>query len=167
MLTHPPTSEDLITWHQTAAQFRPRLSPNRKSADEMASYLETRYPITASDDPRLHDVVAQNILLNKYFARKLPSDTRPATRVFVVRNEGTGAALYDRQEGVFIGSPILVGLEIHSAFLMTEGSSDLHDELVAFAGLDAADIENDFLIWEYIDCLRKYKPKDSLLMGTC
>lgn len=166
MLVRPPTAEDLITWHREAAQFRPYLEPNRRSAEDILTYLRAHYPVAESEDQRLHDVVAQNVLLNSFFARKLPTDSRPETRVVLVGEEGAGAGLYARREDVFKGSPIIVGLETHSAFLMTEGSSELHDELVAFAGLDAADIENDFLVWEYVDCLRKFKPEDPLLTGA-
>ena len=153
MLTHAPTPEDVLRWRNTAAEYRPRLTPNRKSADEISSYLESRYPVIASDDPRLHDVVAQNILQNDYFARKVPDGTPLATRVYFVGNEGAGAHLYRNREKIYEGSPIIVGIEDHTRFFLVEGSSALHDELTAFAGLDADDLENDYCVAEYIKCL--------------
>lgn len=153
MLSHPPTPEDVLAWRETAARARPHLSPNRKSADEIASYLEAHYPVIASPDPRLHDVVAQNILRNDFFARKVPAGTRLDTRVFLLCNEGPGRILYQDREAIYQGSPIIIGLETQSRFFLVEGSSALHDELTAFAGLDAADIENDYLVAEYVACL--------------
>ncbi|MBC3898897.1 hypothetical protein GH811_04625 [Acetobacterium malicum] len=50
----------------------------------------------------------------------------------------------------------MVGLEHETAFVMVEGSSDLADELVAFAGLDAADLNNYYLVANYIACLEKF-----------
>lgn len=50
----------------------------------------------------------------------------------------------------------MVGLEHETAFVMVEGSSDLADELVAFAGLDAADLNNYDLVANYIACLEKF-----------
>ena len=50
----------------------------------------------------------------------------------------------------------MVGLEHETAFVMVEGSSDLADELVAFAGLDQADLDNYYLVANYITCLEKF-----------
>ncbi len=153
MLTHAPTPEDVLRWRKTAAEYRPHLSPNRKSADEIAAYLAARYPVIASEDPRLHNVVAQNILLNDFFVRKVPPGARLDTRVFLLCNEGPGRILYQDREAIYRGSPIIIGLETKSRFFLVEGSSALHDELTAFAGLDADDLENDYCVAEYIKCL--------------
>ena len=163
MLTNPPTPEDILRWREIASEYRPRLTPNRRSADEITSYLKSRYPVSSSDDPRLHDVVAQNILLNEFSARKLPPDTPPETRVFLVCNEGSGTALYTGRDPLYGDSPIIVGLEDHTRFFLVEGSSALHDELTAFAGLDADDLENYFLVAQYIECLRMWRPEDTIL----
>ena len=53
-------------------------------------------------------------------------------------------------------APIMVGLEYETAFVMVEGSGDLADQLVAFAGLDQADLDNYYLVANYIACLEKY-----------
>jgi len=160
MLTHTPTPEDVVHWRNIAAEYRPRLSPNRKSADEIASYLEAHYPVIASEDPGLHDVVAQNILLNDFFARKIPLDTSLATRVYLVCKEGAGASLYTNREKLYEGSPIIVGLEEHTRFFLVEGSGALHDELTAFAGLDAYDLENDYCVAEYVECVGKWPTRN-------
>lgn len=48
-----------------------------------------------------------------------------------------------------------MGLEAYTRHVLVEGSSKLFDELTAFAGLDAKDIENDFLVAQYIECLQR------------
>jgi len=39
---------------------------------------------------------------------------------------------------------------------MVEGSSMLWDELCAFQGLDAKDIENYYCVAQYISCLKRF-----------
>ncbi|NLT11693.1 MAG: hypothetical protein GXY06_04695 [Clostridiaceae bacterium] len=155
MLTRPPTPEDIIHWRQTAARYRSSLKPNRKSADEVVAYIESRYPFHYSEDPKMHDVVAKNVLLNAFFAEKLPHGARPSTRVLLIDNEGQGAALYDEQDDFFRDSPIIVGIEACTRHILVEGSSKLFDELTAFVGLDIKDIENDFLVAQYIESLQR------------
>lgn len=69
---------------------------------------------------------------------------------------GRGALLYEQRETLYGDAPIMVGLEHQTAFDMVEGSGDLADELVAFTGLDAADLNNYYLVANYIACLEKF-----------
>jgi hypothetical protein len=76
--------------------------------------------------------------------------------VFRIPRQGSGAVLYEQREALYGDTPIMVGLEHETAFVMVEGSGDLADELVAFAGLDQADLHNYYLVANYIACLEKF-----------
>ena len=78
-----------------------------------------------------------------------------------MENEGNGCALYaaaekeaalwqERRERIF------VGLDTVTGFFMVEGSSLLWDELYAFRGLDAQDLENYVCVAEYIACMQRF-----------
>jgi hypothetical protein len=60
-----------------------------------------------------------------------------------------------------------ITLDIHgeyeTGYLLVEGSSSLWDELFAFQGLDKNDIENFYLVAEYIKSLKKYQPNNQIL----
>ncbi len=55
------------------------------------------------------------------------------------------------------GSPIYVGMDLITGYFQVEGGcSLLWDQLFAFRGLDAMDLENYYLVAEYIGCLRRF-----------
>ena len=60
-------------------------------------------------------------------------------------------------EFIIIGSPIYVGMDLITGYFQVEGEcSLLWDQLFAFRGLDAMDLENYYLVAEYIGCLRRF-----------
>ena len=82
--------------------------------------------------------------------------------VFEVVRQGSGVRLYEERNTFYGDAPIMVGLEYETAFVMVEGSGELADQLVAFAGLDQADLDNYYLVANYIACLEKF----NLLTGV-
>ncbi|WP_026396300.1 hypothetical protein [Acetobacterium malicum] len=156
MLTAPPTPALIAHWQSVFKTYQSRLVPNRKSTAEVIAYLSERYPLTAVDTAAALAVVTGNITENRPFAEKCPPgrDLRPV--VFRIPRQGSGVRLYEQREALYGDTPIMVGLEHETAFVMVEGSSDLADELVAFAGLDAADLNNYYLVANYIACLEKF-----------
>ena len=59
-----------------------------------------------------------------------------------------GKLLYEKQDNIFKGEDIFVGIEMETGFIHVEGSSLLWDELFAFRGLDTDDLKNIYLVAE-------------------
>ena len=155
MQTTKPTRKQIEEWKETFAAYRPRLRPNRKTAEELIATLRAHYPVVEMDDEGWKQVVIQNVTMNPFSAEKLPSGQTPQAVVFRVLNADAGKALYERQSKPFMGLPITVEVERITGEFHVEGSADLWDELFAFRGLDAADLENYYLVAEYVSCLER------------
>ena len=153
---HEATPQQIEQWKTVWHKYKDTLRPNRKSGGEIVAYIKNRYPLTELTGQEALQVVAQNVLQNDFFAEKLPKGKNPRPVVFVVENSGNGRPLYDNQDSVFEGTAIIVGIDLESGFVVVEGSCCLADELCAFRGLDAGDIDNYFCVAEYICCLAKY-----------
>lgn len=163
MLTEKPTPELVRQWKETWGEYHERLKPGRKSGEELAAYLRERYPLTPIDDPRAAETVIRNVLDNACFAKRLPAGTKPSALTWFVRNEGKGALLYREQEEIFRGIEIFVGIEPVTGFFLVEGSGLLWDELFTYRGLDADDLQNPYLVWEYVSGLRRFGQLESAL----
>ena len=170
MIMSEPTPQMIDEWKTTFEQYKDKLRPNKKAAHQILEYLKREYSlIDCTDDmttdgtAKMSEIVTGNITMNECYADKIPVGATLNPQVFIIENTGKGKALYDRQEEIFKGNRIIVGIEFETAYYMVEGSSYLHDELRAFQGLDSQDLTNSFLVWEYIDCLKKFNLLDSAL----
>lgn len=163
MLMTEPTPVMVEEWKIIFAQYKNRLRPNKKSAEEVITYLRKKYPISEIKEREAKEVVRGNIMLNAYYANKVPVGEVLRVQVFAVEHSGAGNTLYEQQDTIFRGKPIMVGLEFATSFLMVSGSSLLHDELVAFQGLDATDLTNFYLVAEYVACLKRFNMLSSVL----
>jgi len=164
MLMREATPQMLEEWRQIYDKYRPRLHPNRKPATKIIEYLKQKYPLTEIKDAAWQQIVIDNVLQNAHAAQKLPAGKTPVAAVFSIPNVGAGKTLYEQQDDVFRGTPIHVGIELETAFLHVEGSSLLWDELFAFRGLDADDLDNVYLVAEYIQCLERFDMLDNALI---
>ncbi|NLE95174.1 MAG: hypothetical protein GX600_05765 [Dehalococcoidia bacterium] len=156
MLVQSATPQMVAQWKAIWCEYRDRLRPNRRSGGEVVAYLREKYPLRELHDNAATRVVTDNVLHNAYLAMKLPANTEPTAVAFIVEQSGTGATLYLKQDEVFKGNDIFAGVDLSSGCFFVEGSSLLHDELRAFQGLDAKDIQNYFLVAEYISSLRRF-----------
>ena len=156
MLMQEATPEMVAAWKITFDQYRPHLSPNKKTGLEIIAYLTQKYSITELTDDTIKQVVVDNVILNEGYLNKMPSGKTPVAKVFLIVNTGAGNSLYEKQDDLFKGNAIFVGVELETAFFMVEGSSLLWDELFAFRGLDDEDLTNFYLVAEYISCLKKF-----------
>lgn len=163
MLLTEPTPEMIDEWKSTFEQYKTRLQPNKKPASEVLEYLKQKYPLVEMPQECAKLTVIDNIMMNQCFAEKVSPDNELKVRVFTVKNTGTGKVLYIQQDEIFQGCEIIIGIEFKTSFIMVEGSSFLKDELMAFQGLDAADLTNFYLVAEYISCLKKFNLLDSVL----
>ncbi|AKN32906.1 hypothetical protein Ccar_19465 [Clostridium carboxidivorans P7] len=163
MLMKEPTSEMVEEWKAIYVKYKAKLYPNKKTALEIIEYLKQKYTLTEQAKEELKRVVVDNVIINKCYSNKLPNSKMPVAKVFYVENMGLGKRLYEKQDDVFKENKIIVGVELETAFFMVEGSSMLWDELFAFRGLDEGDLNNFYLVAEYITCLKKFDMLDSVL----
>jgi hypothetical protein len=157
------TPEMIERWKAIWAEFKPRLKPNRKPASDLITYLVSKYPVKEVADEKLKQVVIDNLLSNKCLAEKLPAGKHPVAVCFYIEDTGPGKLLYAGQDKIFSGLTIFVGVELETGFFLVEGSSELWDELFAYQGLDEKDLDNFYLVAEYIACLRKFHMLDNVL----
>ncbi|MDD2969570.1 MAG: hypothetical protein PHT89_04355 [Lachnospiraceae bacterium] len=162
MLIQEVTPQMITEWKEIWNQYKDKLSPNRKSGQEVLDYLAMKYPLKELLDDRAMQVVIDNVIHNKVYAEKLPSGIIPFVRAFIIENTGIAKELYDNQDEIFKKVSIFVGIDLMSGFVHVEGSSLLWDELYAFQGLDEKDIQNYYSVAAYISCLKRF----GLLNGT-
>ena len=164
MLMQEANEKMIASWRDIWEEYRSKLRPNRKTGAEILEWLKTNYPLEEVDAAELKEVILGNLLQNEPFAKKIPEGENPNPVTFFVTNSGSGEQLYAHQDDIFIGQQIFVGLDLTTGFFYVEGSSLLFDELVAFRGLDEADIENFDCVAEYIACLKKFPQVDNCLV---
>ncbi|MEA4911995.1 MAG: hypothetical protein VB092_05185 [Oscillospiraceae bacterium] len=149
----------LDRWRAIWERRKDGLRPNRKSGAAMLAYVQNRYVLTEIYEQNALAAIRDNVLLNAHLAQKLPRGAQPEPRAFFLENAGAGQRLYrpeNRDDPDVWGGEvdrIFVGVDVSSGFYMVEGSSCLWDELCAFQGLDAQDIENFVSVGQYLDCL--------------
>lgn len=151
MLMQEPTEEMIKEWQDIYNKSKGNLKPNKKDGLEIIEYLKENYSVVEVENPELEKVVYDNIVLNEYSNQKL-CGKNPIIRLFEV----TDKILYKKQDVVFKGIKIIVGIELNTSYIFVEGSSYLYDELMVFAGLDDKDITNYFLVAQYIKCKEKF-----------
>lgn len=144
------TLEMAREWRRTWAQWRARLSPNRKSGAELLSWLRARYPLREQAGECYLRVIRENVMGNEFSREKLAPSQSPRPLAFLVENAGAGRALYEKKDALDGVHPIFVGFDLSTGEFQVEGSVALWDELFAFRGLDAADLENPFLVAQYV-----------------
>lgn len=137
MLTKPPTQSMIAEWKRIYEKYRPTLLPNRKSGAELDSYLKSHYTTYPINTKPANNIVTENIMSTEHHREKLPDGMLPQPVTY------------------FVGeNKVFVGIDLVTGFFTVEGSEKLHDELFAFRGLDESDLNNFFLVAEYINCLR-------------
>ena len=151
MLMQEPTEEMIKEWQEIYNKSKDNLKPNKKDSLEIIEYLKEKYLVVEVENIELEEVVYDNIVLNEYSNQKL-CGKNPIIRLFEI----TDKSLYEKQDNIFKGIKIIVGIELHTSYIFVEGSSHLYDELMAFAGLDDKDITNYFLVAQYIKCKEKF-----------
>lgn len=162
MLMQEPTPEMVRSWKETYKTFRPGLKPNRKPIQDVIAYLKENYPVRERTEQNILQVVTENVTRNEYSAHKIPPGKPPLAQVFQIENTGTGKNLYENQDEIFKGCTIIVGFELESGYFMVEGSSQLWDELFIYRGLDEDDLNNYYLVAEYVACVKKSGDPDRI-----
>ncbi len=152
MLTTKPTPEMLQEWKRLHEEYRPLLSPNRKSGAQVDAYFREKYPYTPMDSEELREMIAAEILENPHHAEKLPPDAKPCVRCYLSGD-------------VLVGIDLVTG-HIHAESENTEKMAKLYDTLFLYRGLDEADLENAFLTAEYVRLAHKMYGEGSTCQRT-
>jgi hypothetical protein len=150
MLREMATPEMVVEWKRTWEAWRKRLSPNRRRGDELVSYLRGKYPLREMSGECHVRAIRENVLANGFSREKLAMGDTPRPVAFVVEDVGAGSALYAKKDAVDGPGPILIGIDLATGEFQVEGSAALWDELFIFRGLDEADLENPFLVAQYV-----------------
>lgn len=159
MIFGPASKEKVFEWREIHKQFKDKLIPNRKSGKEVLEYLSNKYLLDEFNEEKGIRAVEETVLNNDFQKQKLPPNSQPEPKTFVLRNEGNGKFIYDNQEDIWEGCPVFIGIDLNSGYVQIEGSGLLYDEIYAFQGIDEYDIENCVRVAEYIDCVKRFNPK--------
>lgn len=151
MLVQESTKEMIKEWQDIYIKNKNNLKPNKKDGLEIIEYLKETHSVIEIENPKLKKIVYDNIVLSGYLNQKL-CGKKPIIRLFEVTDKN----LYEKQDDVFKGNKIVVGIELNISYIFVEGSSYLYDELTAYTGLDNKDITNFFLVAQYIKCKEKF-----------
>lgn len=151
MLMQEPTEKMIKEWQDIYNKNKDNLKPNKKGGLEIVECLKENHSVVEVENSELEKVVYDNIVLNEYSNKKLCGKA-PVIKLFEVTDKN----LYEKQDNVFKGIKIVVGVELNTSYIFVEGSSYLYDELMAFTGLDDKDITNYFLVAQYIKCKEKF-----------
>ena len=162
MLMTKPDPEMIKEWKSTYEQYKDKLYPNKKTITEILNYLNQKYQLTEIFDEKVDFVIKGNAAENPLLEYQ-PKKNILKSRGFYVDNSGAGKILYEKQDKIFEGSKIIVGIEYETNFFLVEGSSFLYDELTAFHGLNEKELSNYFLVAQYISCLSKFGRLDSVI----
>lgn len=156
MITSRPTDEQFSEWLKIWQEYAPVLKPNRRSGIEVARYIMKKYKAKEYEDAINAEAFARSVMFNSHMREKLPEDSEPDPKFFSIPNEGAGAKLYEDRSEVFSEvSVITVCIDTASGCYTVEGSEDLWDELCAYQGLDAMDLDNPVCVAQYIEALKK------------
>lgn len=143
MLTTKPTVETIENWKKIFEENRNNLFPNRKTGNEVDEHFKKSYDYEELDSPKHKEIVEYNIMHSNHNKAKLPDGVLPQIVVYKVKN-----------------TDILVGIDKVTGFFQIESKdiekmAEIYDELFAFRGLDLMDIDNYFLVAQYVECTNK------------
>lgn len=160
----PPTIEQIREWKEIYKKYRPELIPNKKTAKDLIFYLNMRYPIEEVESEEMKQAIVDTIKANRIYAKKCPMGRKLNVIVYRIPNQGEAAYLYEHQKREWKDMPIMVGIELETAYMTVKGSTELWEELVAFQGLDQEDMKSYYLVANYIKCLKKYNADGDILL---
>lgn len=141
MLTKKATKRQIAEWKKLFAENKDSLSPNRKTGQEVDEYFRARYPSTPLSDLAVKAAAEETILQDEYYAAKLPAGVLPDVNCY--------------QAGAAIVAIDLVSGHIHVECADKKQMERIYDDLFAFRGLDESDLQNYFLVAQYLLCKKQ------------
>ncbi len=141
MLTAEPTKEMIVEWQKLYNENRSNMKVNRKTGIELEKYFCGKYDYQVLDDKYFETIVMDNILSNDFHKEKLGNSRVPIVKTYKVKDVYVGI---DTESGYF-------QIESENMKLMEE----IYDDLFLFRGLDERDLDNYFLVAEYVQILNR------------
>lgn len=141
MLTQKPTKKLIAKWKVIYRQYKNKLSANCKSENQILDYINSKYTVS-------------NFKLFE------------GNQVYSIERDLKSEELYKKQDEIFKQCEKIIFYftdEPIINFFAVEGSSALWDEILAFRGLSKEEINNYYLVAEYIQCLNHYDPENPIL----
>lgn len=140
MITSEPTAEMIQEWKQVYEVNHKQLKPNRISGREVDKYFRSKYSPALYYSPEFKKVVEYNIITNEHSREKLPTGVLPQIATYTLD-----------------GNTVLVGIDLITGYFHvesenTEKMAAIYDDLFVIRGLDEKDLENFFLVAQYIQC---------------
>lgn len=145
-------------------------------------HIQEKYALREINSLQAMKVVQNNVMKNPHMKAKLQLDKPLDIQVFEVMNEGEGEKLYALQESEhyqtmellkeamtdfndydYAPMPITIGVEHNSGYFFVEGSQRLFDEVIMYQGLDESDLNNTYLVADYVETLQKYNRLEQVL----
>ena len=136
MLTSQATPEMIVEWKKIFETHRGKMHPNRKSGVEVDAYFREKYAYRQFDNEDFRKVIESNIVDNEFSRGKLPKGGSPDIRCYSV-------------DDVLVGIDLASG-EFHLESEEIEKAVPIYDDLFRFRGLDEADLQNFFLVADYV-----------------
>lgn len=136
-----PTKKMIKEWKKIYTENRSVMKPNRKNGVEVNEYFCKKYDYIEIHDKKFEDVVVNNILLNDHNKAKLKGNNIPLVKTYMVKD-------------------VYVGIDIQSGFFHIESENmelaeQIYDDMFLFRGLDENDLDNFFLVAEYVQITNK------------
>lgn len=129
-------SELVKEWKRIFETYRSSMRPNRKTGSEVDSYFRGKYPYSIYKNEKFKKAVAFNIVKNEHSRNKLPEETKPDIKGYCIND-------------VFVGIDVVSG-EFHVESNDISKAIPIYDDLFIYRGLDEEDLDNYFLVAEYI-----------------
>ncbi len=135
MLTLEPTMEMISEWKRIFEMHKGSLISNRKSGTEVDEYFRKKYNFSSIENEDYTRIVELNILENEHSFQKL-GGLSPDIKVYY-------------SDGIYVGIDLISG-EFHIECEDVNSIIPIYDDLFVFRGLDKDDIQNYFLVAQYI-----------------
>lgn len=136
MLTRMPDDTMMEEWRALYAEHRLSLRPNRKTGAELEEYFLSKYEADEYSDSEFIAACSDNITLNLHSRKKLPEGKTPEIHAYITGD-------------VKVGIDLVSG-EIHLESDDIMKVVYIYDDLFVYRGLDADDLENPYLVAEYV-----------------
>lgn len=139
MIITKPSKEMIEEWKKIFTEHHLKLKPNRKTGIEVNEYFKSKYAYEELNNLGFKRVVELNILENEYRHAKLPNGLLPNIQCY-------------RVEDVYIGIDVSSG-EFYTESKNIKNCIPIYDDLFLFRGLDEMDLQNFYLVGEYIQLM--------------
>ena len=150
-------------WKNVFNMYKDKVIPNRISPDLLVEYLMNKYPLIKQNNENYKQIVIQNEKATSLYSKNKQEGIVPNIVIFELQNNGIGKDIYLKQDEVFRNIKIIIGINLATGYFTVEGSSYIWDEILAYRGLDKDEINNYYMVAEYIKCFQVFDENNEIL----